>query len=376
MIYFDNSATSYPKPRQFYSSVKDAYYNYSFNVGRGGYSPSLKAAQKVFSVREQLSDMFSFDVDNTVFTKNCTEALNCTIKGVAEEGDHFIISSLEHNSVWRVLKKLEALGEVSFDILQYKADTEKLLRELAGLIKRNTRAVICTHSSNVFGVTLPINEIGRLCRKKGILFILDASQGAGLFDINAERDNIDIMCSSGHKSLYGPMGTGFMAFRNGVKIKTLLEGGTGSKSFDGFMPEASPDRFEAGTPDVPALMLLGHGLEFIKRKGVEKIYSHSLELVRCLYSELKRLNGAQLYTPYPEKGRTAPILSFNYKDYSSEKTAALLADKNVCVRGGYHCSPLAHSSFGTADRGTVRISTGCFNTFKECDKFVSLLKKL
>ena len=375
MIYFDNSATSYPKPYYHKKIISDIYSNYSFNIGRGGYKPSVKAADKVFEVRELIGEMFSFQPQNVAFTNNCTEALNYAIKGLAEKGDHFLISSLEHNSVFRAVNKLSSEDVISFDTVPYYKDVNKQINAFKSYLKRNTKAVICSCASNVFGVRMPINEIGKLCRDKGIKFVVDAAQGAGVFDINGVRDNIDILCSAGHKALYGVMGTGFIAIKDNLELKTIIEGGTGSKSLDVNQPFNMPDRFEAGTLNVPGIILLGKGLKFIREVGIDNIYSQELKLIKRLYEILKD-NNCKLYTDYPKDGETAPIVSFNYKDYSSEKTASYLSDKGIYTRGGYHCAPLAHSEFSTLDRGTVRISTGYFNTEKDCDKFAKEIKKL
>ena len=376
MIYFDNSATTYPKPASVLRQAIDALKRYSFNSGRGGYKASLDAAEKIYSVRAEIARLFGFEEQNIVFTKNCTEALNIAIKGSVKKGEHVIISSLEHNSVYRVVHSLFIEDIIDYDIAPFSFDKEEMLGNIESLIKSNTSTVICTHSSNAFGVSLPIREIGEICKKHNIRFIVDGAQGAGVADINAMRDNIDILCCAGHKSLYGPMGSGFMAFRDGVKIIPMMQGGTGSESLSPIQPEYSPDRFESGTLGNPAIIGLGEGIKFIKNIGLDNIYSHELELTSYLYDELSALDSVELYTPKPEKGRAVPIISFNLGDYSSEKTAQKLSEYNICLRAGYHCAPLAHKTFKTLDRGTVRISPGLFNTYKECYSFMNVVKKL
>ena len=375
MIYFDNSAATYPKPKECNRNIDSVFENYSFNIGRGGYKEALRSAEKIYQTRSLAASFFGVKENCIIFTKNCTEALNYAIKGIAEKGDHFIISSFEHNSVLRVINKLFNDGVCEYDIAEFSFIKEEQIEYFKKLIKSNTKAIICTVSSNVFGCVTPYEEIGKICKEFGINFILDASQGAGLFELNLKRQNIDILCTSGQKSLYGPMGSGILAI-NGVKLNTLVEGGTGSKSLDYNQPEFLPDRFESGTLNVPSIILLGKGIDYINNIGVDNIYKVEMNILRYFYDSLSEIKDVELYTPYPENYNYSPIISFNYKDYSSEKTAALLADKRICTRGGYHCSPLAHKTFNTLERGTVRISLGCFNSKKECDKFINVLKKL
>lgn len=376
MIYLDNSATSFPKPVSVIRQAVNALKFYSFNSGRGGYKETLSAAEKIFSVREKIGNMFSFSANNVVFTKNCTEALNMAIKGSVSRGDHIIISSLEHNSVSRVVHKLFIDGIANYDIADFSFDEDETVRNFESLIKPNTSLIVCMHSSNVFGVNFPITKIGAMCKKNKIRFIVDAAQGAGVADIDAKRDNIDILCCPGHKCLFGPMGIGFMALADGISLNTLMEGGTGSSSLDFSQPDFTPDRFEAGTLNNSGILALGEGIDFINTIGINNIYSHEMETADTLYDGLSGINGVTLYSPRPRIDKSMPIISFNLKDYSSEKTAAMLGDYNICTRAGYHCAPLAHRHFKTLDRGTVRISPGFFTNKKECLKFINVVKKL
>lgn len=376
MIYFDNAATSYPKPRNVISSVMPSVAKYSFNSGRGGYKQSLACAEMIYDVREKVADFFGFSPENIVFTKNCTEALNMAIKGSVKKGEHIIISSLEHNSVSRVVNKLQLDGVCTYDVADFSFDDEITLNNFSSLIKPNTSLVVCTHSSNAFGVSLPIAKIGSLCRKKGIRFVVDGAQGAGVADINAKRDNIDILCAPGHKCLYGLMGTGFMAIADGIKLDTLIQGGTGSSSLLLTQPEFSPDRYEAGTLNNVGIISLGRGIDFIRSVGREKIYEAELSLCEYMYDAFSNMDNVTLYTPAPRKNKTMPILSFNVKSMPSERTASVLGARGICVRSGYHCSPLAHRHFDTLQSGTVRISVGAFNVKKECITLIDVVKKL
>lgn len=376
MIYLDNSATTNPKPRSVIYASNSAMVKNSFNSGRGGYRQSVETAGSIFAVREKLADLFGFDVQNICFTQNCTYALNNAIKGSVKNGDHIIISNLEHNAVARPVYKLALDGIITYDIAEFSYDKEECVNNFKQLIKPNTSAIVCMHASNVFGCLFPIREIGQLAKENGIRFIVDGAQTAGVIDINANRDNIDILCAPGHKGLYGPMGTGFMAVGNDVKIDTIIEGGTGSVSAEMAQPDFLPDRFESGTLNNSGIIALGSAVDFVKANKIDKIYSHEASLINYIYKELNKNKNVILYTPPLNNYNSVPILSFNFGDYSSEKTATLLAEKGIAVRAGYHCAPLAHSAFNTSDRGTVRISPSVFTTQRECEIFINYLKKL
>ncbi len=376
MIYFDNAATSYPKPSSVLATAFFSMKKYSFNSGRGGYKESIKAGEMIYSVREKVASMFGFEPQNIAFTKNCTEALNMAIKGSVKSGDHIIISSLEHNSVSRVAEKLFDDGVIDYDIAKYSCDDDETVKNFETLIKPNTTLVVCMHSSNAFGVSFPIAKIGKMCKSHGIRFVVDGAQGAGVADINAKRDNIDILCAPGHKCLLGTMGTGFIAVGDGLELSTFEEGGTGSNSLSLKQPDFMPDRLESGTLNNSGIASLGKGIDYISSYGTNAVYDHELSLARYTYTALENIPDVIFYTPLPEKGRAMPIVSFNFGDCSSEKVAAVLAENGICTRGGFHCSPLAHRHFGTVDRGAVRVSFGMFNTYRECDALVNVVKKL
>ena len=376
MIYLDNGATSYPKPQNVINGTLNAVRRYSFNSGRGGYSASVSTAEKIYSVREKIGTMFNYEPQNIAFTVNCTQALNMAIKGSVQRGDHVIVSSLEHNAVWRVVNHLRKDGIIDFDIAQYDPNEEETVNNFESLIRSNTSVIICMAASNVFGVAFPIEKIGKVAKRHGIRFIVDGAQAAGVMPIDSEKDNIDILCAPGHKCLYGNMGTGFIAVREGVFLETILDGGTGSESQNPYQPDFLPDRLEAGTLNNVGIISIGEGIDFINAKGMNRIYDHELRMTGILYDGLKRNQNAVLYCPKPQKNLSAPIVSFNYKDYPSEKTAILLAKQDIAVRAGLHCSPLAHKFFNTLDRGTVRLCPSAFTTQKECEIFLNRLKKI
>ena len=376
MIYLDNSATTNSKPQSVKNAVERAMNYYSFNSGRGGYKESVYTSDMIFSCREKLSALFGFSSENIAFTPNCTTAINFAIKGIVKPGDHIIISNLEHNAVARPVYALFQKGIIDYDIAEFSFDKEQTINNFKKLIKPNTRAIVCMHASNVFGCVFPIKEIGKLAYENGIIFIVDAAQSAGVLDIDAKRDNIDILCAPGHKGLYAPMGTGFIALGDNIKLDTIVEGGTGSNSMKLAQPDNMPERLESGTLNNIGIAGLSAGADFVGSNGISSIYKHENSLMKYIYTELAKNKNVTLYTPSFNDAFLAPILSFNYKDYPSEKTASLLADKNIATRAGFHCSKLAHTAFSTDKRGTVRISPSVFTKYSECENFINILKKL
>ncbi len=376
MIYLDNSATTNPKPASVQRAAANAVKIYSFNSGRGGYSQSVMTSQQIFDTRNKIYEMTGFEPQNIAFTSNCTQALNMAIKGSIKQGSHIIISNLEHNAVSRPVETLRRKGIISYDIAEYDYDDAKTVNNFKKLIKPSTSVIVCTMASNVFGCRFPIRGIGKLAKENGIRMIVDGAQGVGVFKINKDEDYVDILCCPGHKGLYGPLGTGFIAVGDDIELDTIIEGGTGSSSLDLSQPSFLPDRLESGTLNNSGIIGLGAGIDFVNSKGIEKIHSYELSLMDYVYTHLSKNQKVTLYTPPPFEYETSPIVSFNYDDYSSEKTAGILADKGICVRGGLHCAPLAHSAFSTSDRGTVRVSPSVFTTRRECEIFINYLKKL
>lgn len=376
MIYFDNSATTNPKPLSVISSASLALKNFSYNSGRGGYKQSVNTSEKIYSVREKASKLLGYDAQNIIFTQNCTAALNMAIKGIVKKGDHILISNLEHNAVSRPIDALAKRGIITYNIFEYDYDEDVLINNIVSQIKPDTKLIVCTQASNVFGCAFPVERIGKIAKENDIFFVVDAAQGAGILEINYAEAGVDISCIAGHKGLYGPMATGIMAMTEGLKLDTIIEGGTGSSSLNLSQPDFNPDRFEAGSLNNSGIIGLGAGIDFVSRKGIKNIHKHEMRLVNCIYDELRKNPNVVLYTPSPSNFKCAPIVSFNYKDYSSEKTANLLAARGIGTRAGLHCAPLAHKAFGTADRGTVRISPSAFTTANDCEIFLNTLKKL
>lgn len=376
MIYFDNGATSYPKPFSVVNAVQRSFCDICANPGRGGYKSAMKAAETIYNTREAAAQFFNAETENVIFTSGCTYSLNAAIKGLCRPGSHFIISDLEHNSVVRPLEKLKKLNLCDYSIAKFSPDSTDTVRNFVNSFRQNTVAVICTLSSNVFGIMPPIEKIAREAHKYGILFILDAAQGAGYLPIDMKKYNADILCCAGHKGLFGPMGTGLLILSDNVRLNTLTEGGTGSNSEDLNQPSFSPDRFESGTPNVHGIAGLNAGINFVRDAKCENILLHENKIIKYIYDELKPCKNIILYTDFYDGIPKTPVLSFNVKSKRSEETAAILDEDGICVRGGLHCAPLAHRKFNTLDSGTVRITPSWFTSEKEADFLVNCIKKI
>jgi cysteine desulfurase family protein len=369
LIYFDNAATSGKKPQSVINAVMNGLKNYSANPGRSGHDLSIKTADEIYKIRQKIAEFFGCESpEKVVFTLNCTHSINCVLKGVLKKGDHIIISNLEHNAVMRPLKKIKA----SYSVAEIKENTVDTIRNFEALIKPNTRLIFVTGASNVTGQILPINEIGKLCKRKGISFGVDAAQLAGISPMDMQKMNIDYLCIAPHKSLYAPMGIGVLICRKPIE-NTLLEGGTGTDSLDFLQPKILPEGMESGTLNVPAILGLGAGIDFVKKIGIENIFKHEFSLLERAYSGLSKLKNVSLYTPIPIFSKTAPVLPFNFAEYDSFKTASFLNQKGIAVRGGLHCAPTAHKTLGTLQKGAVRLSFGAFNTKNEVENFLKIL---
>lgn len=373
MIYLDNAATSFPKPQIVRNSVINSF-TYSANPGRAGHKLSIKAAETLFECRNNIGSLMNFsNPEKVILTPGCTFAINTVIKGILKKGDHVVISSLEHNSVVRPLQKLSDSGVIKYDIAKaYEADDDKTVDSFRKAFRDNTKLVICTHASNVFGLKLPVSRIAALCRFYGVLFCVDAAQSAGVFDIDLEDIGADFICAPGHKGLYGPMGTGFLIINSEIIPSSLTEGGTGSGSSELIQPQMLPDKFESGTINLHGFAGLKDGISFVRRKTPENILKHEMNLIAYLYDNLKDIKGVKLYTKRPDTEHYAPILSFNVDDFDSEQVAQFLNDKySIAVRAGLHCSPLAHREFSTDHTGTVRVSPSIYTQYKDINTLIN-----
>lgn len=378
MIYFDNGATTFPKPKSVVNAVNYAITKIGANPGRGGHNMAMKASEVLFECRNNAATLFNIDnSENIIITNNCTTALNTVIKGILKSGDHAVISSYEHNAVVRPLEFLKNRG-VEYSIAQVDyADNEKTVDNFRKAFKENTRLVICTHASNVFGIRLPIERIAALCKLNGILFCVDAAQTAGLIPIYLKNSDIDYLCTAGHKGLYGPMGTGLLIINSKVIPESLIQGGTGSLSAQVNQPEILPDKFESGTHNLIGIAGLNEGIKYVMKKTPQVIFDYEIRLARNLYDRLFRLKDIELYTKKPDNNGFVPVISFNLKNIDSEKTAQILNDRfNIAVRAGLHCAPLAHKCFGTLEKGTVRAVISSFTTQNEVNYLVNSISQI
>lgn len=378
MIYLDNAATSFPKPQSVLREVERCIENYCGNPGRGSHTLSRRSAEKVYETRELIADFFgSSSPENVFFTYNDTYVLNILIKGLAQVGDHVIISDMEHNSVYRPIEALRRKGLINYDIfdsmcLSDNRCAQKICDNIRALIRPNTKMLIASHASNICSATLPLKEIGALCRTYGIIFIVDAAQSAGHLPIDIKKMNISALCAPGHKGLFGIQGSGFAVLADDVLPEVLIEGGSGVNSLSAEMPDSPPERYEAGTLSVPAIVSLGAGIKHLRRQTVEQIHEHESGLYKSLLMVLSDIPRIKVYAP----NHIGSTLLFNIDGIPCEKVADMLDRYGICVRSGYHCSPLGHGTLGTLDGGAVRISFGAFNTKKELEQLYSALKKI
>ncbi len=367
MIYLDNAATTGKKPMSVVWAVNNALINYSANPGRSGHDLSVKCANAVYSARDKIATFFGADgPENVVFTLNCTHSINIVLKGVLNKGEHAVISNLEHNAVMRPLKKM-GISYDAFKVYRNDADT---LEDFKQKIKVNTKLVMVTGASNVTGKTLPIEEIGNICKKRGIYFCVDAAQIAGIKEINMKKMNIDYLCIAPHKGLYAPMGIGVLICRKPIE-NTIIEGGTGSSSIDFLQPDVLPERLESGTVNMSGIMGTLAGIDFIEKTGIEKIKRHEFSLYERLYEGLSKNKRVKVYAENPDINSYMPVLSFNFKDIPSAKTVNVLNNLGFALRGGLHCAPTAHNAIGTLPEGTARVSVCAFNTKEEIQALIN-----
>lgn len=379
MIYLDNSATTWPKPSAVIEAMARYLKEIGGNPGRSGHSRSIDAARTLYEAREALAAFFHVrDPLRIVFTLNATDALNLALKGLLQPGDHVITGSMEHNSVMRPLRDLERKG---IELIVVPCSETGLLDpdDVEKEIRPNTKMVILTHASNITGTVLPIRDVGRITRERDLFFLVDAAQTAGAYPIDMEEDCIDLLAFTGHKSLYGPQGTGGLAIGERVREKEmspLRQGGTGSRSEFEEQPDFLPDRFESGTPNGIGIAGLLAGLQYLEKRGIEAIRLHEMGLIDGLLAGLKEIDRVKLYGLPNGKERTA-TLSLNIPGIpSSEVALRLEREFGILCRSGLHCAPSAHRTIGTFPEGTVRFSLGAFNTKEEIDLALQAVSKI
>ena len=376
MIYLDNAATTFPKPEAVYNAMMDCMKNYCANPGRAGHKLAMKAAREIYDTRENIAKLFNIDNPmNIVFTNNTTDSLNLEIKGVVNKGDHIITTSMEHNSVIRPIKALEKVG-VENTIVQCDDQGFLNIDDLEKAIKPNTKLIVTTHASNVCGTLIDIKSISEIANKHNILYLIDASQTVGVYDIDLKDIKADMLAAPGHKGLLGPQGTGILYIREGLNIDILKEGGTGSRSEDLFQPDLLPDKYESGTHNTPGIVGLNEGVKFIFKEGIDKIKEHEEELCKYMLERLEEVPNIKIYGP-KDANKRASVISINIGNMDSGEITFLLdSEYDIATRSGIHCAPLAHKTLGTLEQGAVRFSIGYFNTKEEIDKAVAALKEI
>lgn len=376
MIYLDNAATTFPKPDIVYNKVMEVMINFGANPGRSGHKLALRAGRGIYDTREKLADFFNIDNPmNIIFTSNATEALNLGIKGFLKEGDHVITTTMEHNSVLRPILSLEKKGIKNTIV---KCDEKGFINidDIENSIKDNTKLIVTTHASNLTGTIYPIKKIGSLAKKNNIIYMVDAAQTAGIYNIDVKDMNIDLLAFAGHKSLLGPQGTGGLYIREGLDIVQMKEGGTGSKSHQLIQPNMLPDKYESGTPNTPGIIGLGAGIQYILDRGMKDIRDHEKKLLELFLDGLKAIDGVKVYGP-SDPERQAPVVSINIGDEDSSEISYILDSVfDISTRSGLHCAPLAHETLGTLERGTIRFSIGLFNTKEDIIETLNAIKKI
>lgn len=376
MIYFDSAATSWPKPSVVWEAMEHCLKFAGANPGRSGHQMAIEAGKLVDEARELLASLFNIsNPDRIVFTLNATEALNLAIKGLLKPGDHVITSSMEHNSVVRPLYVMQGKG-VEVTKVPCSQDGSINVNDIEKAVKSNTVCIIITHASNVTGTIMPIGEIGQLTKRKGLRFIVDAAQTAGVFDLDAASVGIHLLAFPGHKGLMGPMGTGGLYIAEGIELIPLVEGGTGSKSELPGQPEILPERYESGTLNSVGIAGLAAGLKFIRREGIERIRRHELDLTKLFLDGVSDVKGLSVYGPAEAYAR-APVVSFSLEGKDAGRVGSILGEKyNIACRAGLHCAPDAHRTLGTFEKRLVRFSFSYFNTEREVEHAVNSLKDI
>ena len=374
MIYLDNAATTMKKPQCVIDAVVAAM-SHMGNAGRGATSAALDASRVIYDTREKLSDLFNLQNPSRVaFTCNSTESLNTAIKGILSSGDHAITTALEHNSVLRPLYDLQAKG-MELSIVDCDENGNIDYNDFEKLIKENTKAIVCTHASNLVGNVLDVKKIGSIAKKHNLIFIVDASQSAGVFPIDMQDMNIDILCFTGHKGLLGPQGTGGICVREGIDVRPLKVGGSGVNTFSKEQPVEMPTHLEAGTLNGHAIAGLNAALDYIKEEGIDNIQKREEELMFRFYNGIKDIKDIKIFGNFENK--RAAIVTFNVGDIDSAAFSDELSFAyDISTRAGAHCAPLMHKAMNTVEQGAVRFSFSHYNTEEEIDTAIKAVKEI
>lgn len=375
MIYMDNAATTMHKPECVIEAVLAAMHSMG-NAGRGAHAASLDASRTIYGTREELANFFHAESPKQiVFTSNSTESLNTAIRGTIEAGDHVITTEMEHNSV---LRPLYDLADHGVEVTILPADETGMIcyDDFEKEIRPNTKAIVCTNGSNLTGNMIDVKRVGEIAKKHGLLFIVDASQTAGVYEIDVQDMQIDILCFTGHKGLLGPQGTGGMYVRSGLSVKPLKCGGSGVDTYNTHHPKEMPTALEAGTLNGHGIAGLGAGVGYIVENGIDKLREKELDMMWKFYNGVKDIPGVKVYGDFQTK-RRCPIVALNIGDYdSSEVSDELLMTYDISTRPGAHCAPLMHKALGTVEQGAVRFSFSHFNTDEEVEIAIKAIEEL
>ena len=376
-LYFDNAASSWPKPSAVIEAMSRCVLEYAANPGRGSHQMAVQASRILFETRKHAAKLFGIKNPNDIsFALNTTHALNQAIKGFVQEGDHVICTSIEHNSVRRPLEYLREVRNVEVTYMKNDERGYMDLNELRQAIKANTSLVVVNHSSNLLGTIMPVGEIGELCRSEGVRLLVDAAQSAGVLPIDVGSMNIDLLAFPGHKGLLGPQGTGGLYIHPDIEFEPLMHGGTGSQSEAIQQPKVRPDRYEAGTQNTPGIAGLNEGIKFVLSETVERIHEKEWKMTQRLMEGLLAISGVRVLGPELGQNKTG-IVAFTLQQAEASEVAFILDQSfGIAVRAGYHCTPLAHAAAGTLGAGAVRASLGYFTTDDEIERFIEAMQEI
>ena len=377
-IYFDNSSTSFPKAPNVGRAMGEFIENGAFNINRGSYEGAYEAGSAVLDTREMLKDLFNApDSKNVVFTPSVTYSLNYFIKGFLKPNDHVLVTSVEHNAVMRPLVQMKELG-LEFDVVPCDEEGSITADDFRKYIKENTKAIITTHASNVCGTIIPIEEIGALCKEKGLVYAVDTAQTAGILNIDMQKANIDFLAFTGHKGLLGPQGIGGFISSDKLEglIYPIISGGTGSLSDSEEMPDFLPDRFESGTLNLPGIIGLHQALVYLKEAGIDNMRNEKMEITKYFLDKVKEIEGAKVAGKKTVEGRLG-VVSIDFEGSDNSIVSFYLSSKyKIMTRVGMHCAPRAHQTLNTFPQGTVRFSFSHFNTKEEVDICIDAIKTI
>ncbi len=375
MIYLDNAATTLHKPQCVIDAVVCAL-NSMGNASRGANDCALQASRIIYDTREKLAEFFGCSrPDHVVFTANSTEALNIALSGVFHPGDHVITTDCEHNSVLRPLYRQQEEGTISLSFVPADPMGRVNYNDFESLIQPNTRAIVCTHASNLTGNVIDVARVGKIARRYNLLLIVDASQTAGVIPIDMEAMNIDILCFTGHKGLMAPQGTGGMCIREGVEIRPFKVGGSGVHSYDHHQPQPYPTRLEAGTLNGHGIAGLHAAMEYLEQVGIDTIHQKEMALMTKFYEAVRTIPGVTVYGDFDSPRTAVVTLNIDQED-SAAVSDALMEDYQIATRAGAHCAPRMHQALGTVEQGAVRFSFSWFNTEEEVEAAIRAIREL